>query len=302
MKKVSAILTTYNSEKFIQRTIHSILNQEGIGSIFELELLVVDDCSSDNTLEKIRETGISPFKTRSNTGGPNKGRNIGLKKATGDYICIADHDDIWEPFKIKALLPHLENAQIVTSGYTQINNATGKSKNRKCIEEKKIILYNKNATFISKLTKSLLGQSVYLGSIIYHSNLKDILFEEEFGVVDFDWVLRLFHNRHSIEVCESLYNRYVDNSNLSLDESYREKDFLFSLQFIKQYEREYPREVNLSRKRIHGSRARYYYVMNNMKKARYYFRRSDFTLKTLAYYLTTYYGSKYVVKKFNVFG
>lgn len=49
MKKVSVILTTYNSEKSVSRVIDSILNQKGLGEAFQLELIVVDDCSRDQT-------------------------------------------------------------------------------------------------------------------------------------------------------------------------------------------------------------------------------------------------------------
>ncbi len=49
MKKVSVILTTYNSEYQIQEVIDSIYNQQGKGKLFEIELIVVDDCSTDST-------------------------------------------------------------------------------------------------------------------------------------------------------------------------------------------------------------------------------------------------------------
>src|SRR5690606_14350417 len=99
-------------------------------------------------------------------------------------------------------------------------------------------------------------------------------FEENFGMVDYDWGLRLFHNNDSIEVCESLYFRHVEQKNLSLNETYRIKDFYFSLMFIEQYLHLYPKEVKIAYKRIHGSRARYYYLNNNMKLARFYLLRS----------------------------
>ena len=52
MKKVSVILTTYNSEDQLEEVINSINNQKGRGELFEIELLVVDDCSIDNTKQK----------------------------------------------------------------------------------------------------------------------------------------------------------------------------------------------------------------------------------------------------------
>jgi len=302
MKKVSVILTTYNSKNYVQRTIESIQHQLGIGEKFGLELIVVDDCSTDNTIEILKRNNLIYLSTEKNSGGPNKGRNIGLKAASGDYICIADHDDEWKENKIISLLPHLNSVPIVTSGYTLIDNATGKKTERVKQNKDTFVFYKRNVTFLNKLTKSLSGQNTYLGSIIYTSELKNILFEENFGMVDFDWILMLFHQNSSIEVCDTLYNRYVDGSNLSLNEAYRKKDFNHSLRFIKKYEPLYPKEVKISTRKIHGSMARYYYVMNNMKEARFYFSRSGFGLKTLAYFITTYFGSGYVKKKYNVFG
>ena len=98
--RVSVILTTYNSANFIQRTLNSILSQQGKGSVFELELLVIDDASTDNTPHILARNNIVYISNSENSGGPNKGRNIGLKIATGDYICFCDHDDAWEPSKI----------------------------------------------------------------------------------------------------------------------------------------------------------------------------------------------------------
>jgi glycosyltransferase involved in cell wall biosynthesis len=302
MKKVSVILTTYNSENYIQRTIGSIQNQLGAGEKFILELIAVDDCSTDNTPEILKRNNLICISTGKNSGGPNKGRNIGLKAASGDYICIADHDDEWKENKLISLLPHLDSVPVVTSGYTLTDKATGKRTERVCQDKGSFIFYKKNVTFLNKLTKSLRGQNTYLGSIIYTSELKNILFEEKSGMVDFDWILRLFHQNTSIEVCDSLYNRFVDGNNLSLNEAYRKTDFSHSLMFIKEYETLYPKEVKISTRKIHGSMARYYYVMNNMKEARFYFLRSGFNLKTLAYLITTYVGSGYVKKKFNVFG
>jgi glycosyltransferase involved in cell wall biosynthesis len=302
MKTVTVVLTTFNSEKTVGRTLASIFAQKGLGELFHLEVIAVDDCSSDGTLEILKKYPVSFYSTGNNSGGPNKGRNIALQKATGDYICIADHDDAWKENRIATLLPYLEKAPIVSSGYTMVDRVNQRTIDRVADTERPFLFYPKNETFIARLTKSLSGQNTYMGSLIYRKELKDILFEERFGMVDFDWVLRLFKDRESIEVCDSLYIRYVDGKNLSLNSTYRMNDFTYSLQCIKDYEQEYPKEVKTAWHKIHGSLARYHYLMGDMKKARFYFRRSEFSIKTIAYYLTTFAGSGYVKKKFNIFG
>lgn len=303
MKKlVSVIVTTYNSEKSIERTLKSILNQTGIRKEFDIELIVADDCSTDTTVEIVKNYDAILLSNKKNSGGPNKGRNSGLKHASGDYICIVDHDDEWKENKILSQLPYLEKVPIVTSGYTIVDKVKGSTIDRINNSGNEFVYYDKNKTFLTRLTKSTKGQITYLGGIIYRSELKDIHFEENFGMVDFDWILRLFHNKDSIELCKSLYFRHVDKTNLSLNDNYRMKDFYFSLMTLEQYMHKYPREVKICCKKIHGSRARYYYLTNKMKLARFYFRRSQFNLKTLAYYITSFWGSKYVKERFNIFG
>lgn len=302
-KVVSVIITTYNSSKYIQRMINSILNQDGYGLTFDIELIVVDDCSTDNTVELLKAYNLILIQNSKNSGGPNKGRNLGLKRASGNYICIADHDDEWKKDKIMSVLPFLEKVPIVSSGYTLIDQQTNTTTERVAnFKEENHLFFDANSTFLKKLQKSLKGQNTYLGSLVYSKDLKNILFEENFGVVDFDWILRLFHKQSSIEVCRSLYNRYVYGNNLSLNEQYRRKDFYFSLFSIEEYQNLYPKETRIAYKKIHGSRARYFYLMNNMKMARCYFLKSQLSLKNIAYYITTYFGSKYVRKKFNIFG
>lgn len=304
MITVSVILTTFNSEKSLQRLLDSIFAQKGSGEFFKIEIIVVDDCSVDSTREILSKNNIEYYSTETNSGGPNKGRNIGLGMASGDYICIADHDDEWNPDRILSQLQLVTVAPIITSGYSLIDTESGKRTDRfnSLPGTEGYLIYPENETFIGLLTKSKKIQQSYIGSILYSADLKDIVFEEHFGMVDFDWILRLFHKRRSAEICRVLYNRYVSENNLSLNNDYRTVDFYFSLMTIEQYEDQYPKEVKISFKRIHGTRARYFYLIGNMKKARAHFMRAELNLKIILYYLTTYLGSGFVKKHFNVFG
>jgi hypothetical protein len=179
---------------------------------------------------------------------------------------------------------------------------TGKKTIRSCASSSQYVCFDKNVTFTKRLRKTNKGQHTYLGSLIYRQELKHILFEEVFGVVDFDWLLRLFENNTSIEVCKTLVTRHLIGSNLSLNETYRQKDFYYSLMFIEQYRESYPKAYIQAYKRIHGTRARYYYLRGDMKEARFFFRRSGCSIKTLAYYITSYIGSGYVKKRHHIFG
>lgn len=88
--KISIIMPCYNSSKTILESIHSILNQ----TYENVELIVIDDGSSDNTLDIINSIGDKRIRIfKQSNMGPGKARNLGIKKATGDYILFCDSDD-----------------------------------------------------------------------------------------------------------------------------------------------------------------------------------------------------------------
>jgi len=121
MKIVSIIIPTYNSEKTIKRAIDSVLNQEGLGTLFDVEIIISDDASTDNTLEICNEYQVVVISNNDNSGGPNRGRNQGIKAASGDYIAFLDHDDEWLPNKLIKQLKEIDNgAEFVSSQYIKI--------------------------------------------------------------------------------------------------------------------------------------------------------------------------------------
>ena len=107
---VSVVIATYNRSKFICETVDSILNQ----SNQNLELIVVDDGSTDNTEElilKYSNKNIRYVKT-DNWGGPARPRNIGINLAKGKYIAFCDDDDIWMPHKLNRQLKYFKNQSV----------------------------------------------------------------------------------------------------------------------------------------------------------------------------------------------
>lgn len=302
--RISVILTTYNAEKTIRRTLNSVFAQNGINRDFELELIVIDDCSTDQTPDILQEYGIDFYQTPANSGGPNKGRNIGLEKTTGDFICIMDHDDEWLPDRIITLLSVSHLAPVVSSGHIVVFGESNRKVDRHntTYDGSGVIFYKKNETFLKTLSRSSGGQCSYIGSVLFNSSLKYLRFEENFGKMDYDWGLKLFEGNCSVEICRALYYRYVDDSNLSLNLEYRDLDFYYSLMTLEHYSDMYPRQVRQGYKRLHGTRARYFYLTGNMKKARFFFVRAGWNIKNILYYLTTFAGSRLVKKYFTIFG
>ncbi len=301
MKTVTVIITTYNAEKTIRRALDSLVTQHGCNEQFLLEVIVVDDCSTDSTIEIAVQYPVKILSTGKNSGGPNRGRNLGLQQASGNYICLMDHDDEWFPHRVESQLRWTAEAPIVTCGYT-IADKNGNENIRSASHPDGYRTFATNETFRDKLARRNDRQNCYLGTILFDSKLKNILFEEEYGQLDWDWILRLFHQNPTVEVCQSLYRRHVDGANLSLDRNYRLRDYQFAIRLLNQYQVDYPTETGLGRKRVNGTLARYFYLTGEMKEARKYFLKSACNLKTILFYLTPFAGHSYIRRKFHFFG
>jgi len=119
--KVSVCMATYNGAKYIKEQVDSILNQKfKENSDVELELIVSDDNSTDNTIEILKSYNDDrikifhhrkKYKHKYNKAAFACTENFGyaLSKATGDYIFLADQDDVWYPWKIDKTLTMLIN-------------------------------------------------------------------------------------------------------------------------------------------------------------------------------------------------
>lgn len=111
---VSVCMLTYNHEKYIQEAIKGVLSQE---CDFELELLIADDVSTDNTesliksvLLKDEKSSLIKYVRNSNNLGVASNFKKALESCQGRYIALCEGDDVWnDPFKIKKQVEFLEN-------------------------------------------------------------------------------------------------------------------------------------------------------------------------------------------------
>ena len=107
---ISVIVPCYNSQDTISEAIHSVISQ----TIPNWELLICDDCSTDNTVPIVKEfvkqdARIRYFTTGVNTGSPSRPRNLGIERAKGEYIAFLDSDDIWLPNKLEDQLAFMQS-------------------------------------------------------------------------------------------------------------------------------------------------------------------------------------------------
>lgn len=113
----SVVTTVYNKAHFVKATIESILEQ----SFADFELLIVDDGSSDSSLEvlnSIADDRITIYSTENQ--GVSKARNYGISKAVGKYIALCDGDDIWldnHLSELKSLIIAFPNCGIYSTSY-----------------------------------------------------------------------------------------------------------------------------------------------------------------------------------------
>lgn len=100
--RVSVVIAAYNMERYICETLESVRRQ----TMPSLEVIVVDDCSTDSTPSVIEkfcalDDRFSYVRTTKNSNLPAHARNVGIKRAQGEYIAFLDHDDLWLPWKLE---------------------------------------------------------------------------------------------------------------------------------------------------------------------------------------------------------
>ena len=128
---VSAIMPTYNGAAFVGETIESVLGQ----TYERLELVVVDDASSDGTREVVasyaeQNPGRISLVRCDEQLGPCRRRNDAIDRSSGDLIAWIDQDDLWLPDKTELqveLLRQRPEVGLVYSGYEAFDSETGKT-------------------------------------------------------------------------------------------------------------------------------------------------------------------------------
>ena len=103
---VSVIVPAYNAEKTIDKCLDSLLNQ----TLKEIEVIVINDCSTDDTLKKLKsydDNRLVIINNKSNLG-PAASRNKGLDKATGKYIGFVDSDDYVDKSMYKTMVESMK--------------------------------------------------------------------------------------------------------------------------------------------------------------------------------------------------
>lgn len=135
---VSIIIPTYNAEKYIEETIKSVILQ----SYIKWEMIIVDDKSTDSTLNIIKsyanqDSRIKFIQLSQNSKGPAKPRNEGLKLAQGEYVAFLDADDIWIEDKLAIQVSYMtrHDKNFISSNMKLIDVNSNEIKNNSIINK-----------------------------------------------------------------------------------------------------------------------------------------------------------------------
>lgn len=135
MAKVSVIIPVYNSDLTVERCVNSVAGQ----SLRDIEIILVDDGSSDKSPEIIDALAKSDDRIRAfhiKNSGPAAARNLGIDNAKGEYLAFCDDDDYIEPEALSYMYEHIQNADMICCGL--IFDYEGKSERRVFCSQKEL--------------------------------------------------------------------------------------------------------------------------------------------------------------------
>lgn len=205
---ISVIIPTYNRATTIKRCIDSVLNQ----TYSNIEVIIIDDASTDNTEEIVKSytnDKIKYYKFEKNLGAC-AARNKGIEIAKGDYIAFQDSDDEWFKNKLEIQMKRLKetNTKFNFCALNRISNKT----------ERKIPIYDVNK--IENMTKELLkGNFISTQTMLGEKSVfKEIKFDEQLPrYQDWDLVIRVSKKYKISYTDEILVNSYIQSDSITIN-------------------------------------------------------------------------------------
>ena len=213
MVKISIIIPVYNAEMFIEQAIQSVLAQ----TLSDYELIIVNDGSTDNSGNIIRKYMVDPrvkYYFQDNFG-ESYARNVGLKKAIGEYIAFLDADDIYSIEKLEKQILFLNTHQQYDAVYNDAicidvnGNEIGYLKSEEKIEDSKNLL-----AYI--LYRQIIPASASM--MFRRKSIQDIYYPEEYRFAeDYAFILKVAEKCRIGYLNEPLYFYRRHNNNLTVN-------------------------------------------------------------------------------------
>ena len=219
----SVLIPLYNKEKYIKKTLDSILNQ----TFSNFEIIIINDGSTDKSceiIESIKDDRIRLIHKKN--GGVSSARNRGIGEAKGEFIAFLDADDEWLPNKLeKQYILHKKNPKLIwsSSGYILIN------KNRK---DKKII-FHQEGVLTDAIDAIVDGLKIFTSTVIIKREVfknSRLLFNEK-AITSEDrevWykMACIYPEMGYIQEVLSIYTREVNDSLTAITLKNKTFDFL----------------------------------------------------------------------------
>lgn len=275
---ISVIMPAYNRGKTIKRAIDSVLNQ----TYQDIELIIIDDCSTDNTKDVIDlydDDRLHYIKLEKNSGACYA-RNVGIENAKGDYIAFQDSDDSWYLDKLeKQLINMNENGsdldfcyfERITDNDVQLFPNKVTKKNIKKYGITKALRYG---NFIS--TQLILGKKECFLNFSFDNDLPRLQ--------DFDLILRISEKYKISCTPEILASVYVQDDSISKsnEKFFKAVDLMLNKKYLYQ---------NILSASLYRDMAKMSLAENKKKDARKYYLKSlkmHFGLKNFIKYIFTF--------------
>lgn len=268
--KVSIIVPVYNAERYLERCISSLRNQ----SLEDIEIILVDDCSTDSSLEmcnKMAENDSRIKVIHKVNEGAGYARNAALEITSGEYIGFADSDDFVEPDMFKTLYEKAVeySSDLVMSGVLFVDGNMFSEKGE-CVRK---IYFDKDTHFdtkeaLQKLKMGIVGAEPYdeddskYGMSIWKNLFKteiikknNILFKSEREMLSEDALFMIDYIScidKATGINAAFYN-YCRNED-SISKSYKKDRFEKSLVFANEVEKRFEKDIDPKEYRIYINR------------------------------------------------
>ncbi len=205
---VTAVIPTYNNAELVTDAVDSVLEQ----TWKEIEVIVVDDGSTDDTPRRLAEYGSRIRVIRQENLGPPVARNAGIKAGRGEFVAFLDSDDLWLPRKVElSVRPLLHDPKIgvVYTDFRVLELGTGK--------RYQVPSYRRGGWMARDLFRECRGVST--SSLVVRRTCFDKvgLFDEElFRAQDWDMIVRLAEQFRYHFVEDILLERRLHRASLSV--------------------------------------------------------------------------------------
>lgn len=206
--KVSAIVPVYNTEKFLEKCIRSIMSQ----TLKEIEIICINDGSTDNSLEilkKLQKEDKRIIIIDKKNEGASKARNIGIEEARGNFLCFIDGDDWIEKDMLEKMYLEAKKKKLdlVITGVKVIkgDRVIKKDNNDELLDEK-IYTGNEYLELIIKGSSCVVWNKLIKRKIIIENNIK--FNEKIFFNEDYNFICKLSEKIKKVKKLEGLYYCY----------------------------------------------------------------------------------------------